>query len=153
MHCDTYHHIEVHEPPIGGMTRIWVERMLANARARFLQRLGITSPRLRGEGMRLRVTAPVIDLEPPAPASALGVTTRLIDVDNCLRFAEALYLVGEAWQPVWRGETRIWAEGRAGPEAMPDGMRREASAWMRIVRGSVPVVAGRVSRPTDYLSV
>jgi hypothetical protein len=139
MHKDAYHHIEVHAPPLGGASEQWLWERLANARATFLQRLGITSGSLRVDGLRLRMETPLIVLDRQADDAPLGITTQLLAIDQTLTFGEALYRVDELWQPLWRGTTRLWVEREGMAVDLPAALRREAEAWLRLIRGTIPV--------------
>lgn len=140
MYWDAYHHLQVRESPLGGPAPEWLHAGLADARAAFLQRLGVTSSRLRAEGLRLRLTAD-FDERPTAPVSAelIGVAVQLIAVDTALHFMETLYQVDDVWRPLWRGRTRVHAEAADGPAPLPAAIRCEAEGWLRLVRGSIPV--------------
>lgn len=141
MHKDAYHHIEVHAPPLGGAREHWLWERLANARAAFLQRLGITSGSLRALGLKLRMETPAIAVHCEGDEAPLGITTQLMAVDQTLTFSEALYRVDELWQPLWRGTTRLWVERDGMAVELPAELRREAGAWLRLVRGTIPVAA------------
>lgn len=141
MHRDSYHHLELHDLPPAGLDGPWAAERLANARAALLQRLDLTSARLRGRGLHLR-------LEPdPGPedmprleaATQLGVTLYLHEVTERLCVAEALYLVEGLWRPLWRGRTVIHVEDDARAPVLPRDLQRRAAAWLRLERGTVEV--------------
>lgn len=141
MHRDSYHHLEIHEQPPGGVDGPWAAERLANARAALLQRLDLTSARLRSRGLHLR-------LEPdPGPenlpmladASRLGVTLYIAEVTDRLLISEALYVVEGLWRPLWRGDTVIHVEDAERCPGLPQDLQRRAAAWLRLERGTVEV--------------
>lgn len=147
MHRHAYHHMGVHHPPEGGPTAEWLRRCLSDARAAFLQRLHVTSSRLRVHGLRLRLHPETGGPPDTLPITGrMGITTQLHTVGDSLIFVETLYDVTDQWLPVWRGRTSLWAEAEAGPRPLPADLRDELNAWLRLVRGSVPVVVSDTPR-------
>lgn len=141
MHRDSYHHLEIHDLPPGGLDGPWAAERLANARAALLHRLDLTSARLRARGLRLRLEPEAGPEHLPAlPAeSQLGVTLYLDEVSERLVVSEALYLVESLWRPFWQGRTLIHVEDQDRRPGLPADLQRRAGAWLRLERGTVEV--------------
>lgn len=140
MRRETYHLVATHEPGHGEATEEWAQACLANARAAFLQQLGLTSARLRAQGLRLGLrpdTQPLPEI--PPLEHGLGITLILGTRGNGFTINERLYDVGELWQPFWHGQSRVWAEADGQARPLPADMARELEAWLHLSRGSVPV--------------
>ena len=140
MHREIYHLASVHELTATSDMGTWMQTCLANARAAFLQQLGLTSARLRAEGMRLGLEAENAPLPAdPELQEALGVTLTLRSSGESFTFTERLYDAGDFWHPLWQGVTRVWAETEGQPRPLPWDLVQELQAWLHLSRGSVPV--------------
>jgi hypothetical protein len=142
MRRETYHLSAIHEPPGGDPTPEWVHACLANARAAFLQQLGLTSARLRAEGLRLGFSPEGDALPATIPVTtALGITLTLRSAGDAFAFTERLYDASEQWQPFWHGVTRVWAEAQGQRQSLPCDLVQELAAWLHLGRGTVPVAS------------
>lgn len=141
MHRDSYHHLEIHELPPGGLDGPWAAERLANARAALLHRLDLTSARLRARGLRLRLEpdAGPEDLPALRAESQLGIILYLNEVTERLAVSETLYLVESLWRPFWHGRTVIHVDDEARRPGLPADLQRHAAAWLRLERGTVEV--------------
>lgn len=140
MQRETYHLVVVHEPPSDDSSAGWVQACLVNARAAFLQQLGLTSARLRTEGLRLALSPDGAELPSPPPVTeAVGITLKLQSAGDTFAFEETLYDTGEQWAPFWRGMTQVWAEAEGRVRRLPQDLIAELDAWLHLCRGSIPV--------------
>ncbi|WP_435103677.1 hypothetical protein [Arhodomonas sp. AD133] len=154
MHIDSYHHLTTATVPGDGITGEWLESCLANARATLLHRLEFTSARLRVRGLRLRVLPPET---PPCPSrvyQALASALTIVAVDEELRVRETLYTAAESsWHRYWHGYSLIGVTRNGEPEPLPQQLRSEARAWLRLSRGCLehagPVEAAAGERSAD----
>jgi hypothetical protein len=143
---ETYHLIAVHEPPPDDTGAGWLHACLVNARAAFLQQLGLTSARLRTEGLRLALQPEGDELPSPPPITeAAGITLELQSAGEAFAFEEAIYDTGHHWVPLWRGTTQVWAEAAGEVRELPDDLIAELDAWLNLSRGSIAVA----ERPDD----
>ncbi|GEM_PF-4253929 len=142
MHRETYHLSTTHERTGDEPSAEWVHTCLANARAAFLQQLGLTSARLRAEGLRLGFH-PEGSALPLATSvrHTLGITLTLRSAGDNFAFTERLYDAGEQWQPFWHGLTRVWAEAQGQRQSLPPDLVHELEAWLHLGRGTVPVAS------------
>jgi len=136
-----YHHMCMREPPSPEVGSEWVGVLAADARAATLQRLGLTSSRLRIDGMRLRVALerdnPPL---PPPHYDRVAVAVTLVSVDEMLHFVQRLYGVDDTWTYIWGGDFWVWTIAGDYPTPLPTGVQGDAASWVGLIRGGIPIV-------------
>lgn len=137
---DAYHHLLLRVISTAASPGVDpIARLLADARAGVLHRVGLSSAGLRQHGMRLVVESDPLPQMRATEGRELAAAVRVIGAGPTLVLGEALYFAGEEWQPLWQGESHVRISGPNGKQPLPEAVKERAGRWVGLIRGAVPV--------------